>query len=66
VEPGLVIAEVLVMVKVNVFVWELNSQTTVAVDACPELTPTIWIVSAFVAVAPDIKTNRDANVRSSF
>ena len=32
VDPGVVMAEVLVIVKVNVFVCELNSQTTVAVE----------------------------------
>jgi hypothetical protein len=32
VEPGWVMLEVLVIVKVNVLVCELNSQTTVAVE----------------------------------
>ncbi len=46
VDPGDVIAEVLVMVKVSVLVCELNSQTTVAVEIWPEPTPTMLIVSA--------------------
>jgi len=46
VEPGDVMADVFVMVKVNVLVCELNSQTTVAVEARPEFTPTIVMVSA--------------------
>ena len=46
VEPGCVMFDVFVMVNVNVLVWELNSQTTVAVEACPVETPTIWMVSA--------------------
>jgi len=66
VEPGNVIADVLVMVKVNVFVWELNSQTTVAVDRCPEPAPVTVIVFAFAAAAAAIKTNTDVNVRNSF
>src|SRR5688500_12344474 len=36
VEPGVVIAEVFVIVKVNVLVCELNSQTTTAVENAPE------------------------------
>lgn len=52
-------ADVFVMVKVKVFVCELNSQTTVAVDAWPELTPEMVIVSArAVALA---NTNSAAN-----
>ena len=39
-------ADVFVIVKVKVFVCELNSQTTVAVEAWPELTPEMVIVSA--------------------
>ena len=39
VDPGCVIAEVFVIVKVNVLVCELNSQTTVAVENWPESTP---------------------------
>jgi len=50
-----VIADVLVIVNVNVFVWELNSQTTVAVEACPEFTPEIVIVSALPVVAAKLK-----------
>src|SRR6185369_1036929 len=46
VEPGDVMAEVLVIVKVKVLVCALNSQTTVAVEAWPLSTPTIVIVSA--------------------
>ena len=40
VEPGEVMADVLVMVKVKVLVCALNSQTTVAVEAWPLSTPT--------------------------
>jgi len=46
VDPGGVMADVFVMVKVKVFVCELNSQTTVAVEAWPESTPATVIVSA--------------------
>jgi hypothetical protein len=46
VDPGCVIAEVFVMVKVKVLVCELNSQTTVAVENWPESTPEIVMVSA--------------------
>jgi hypothetical protein len=35
VEPGCVIADVFVIVTVKVFVWELNSQTIIAVEAWP-------------------------------
>jgi len=51
VDPGCAIAEVLVIVNVNVFVWELNSQTTVAVENWPESTPTTLIVSALTVAA---------------
>src|SRR5215207_5568304 len=46
VDPGCVIPEVFVTVKVKVFVWELNSQTTVAVENWPESTPVTVMVSA--------------------
>jgi hypothetical protein len=46
VEPGWVMAEVFVIVKVNVLVWELNSHTTVAVENWPEPTPVTVMVSA--------------------
>jgi len=46
VDPGCVMADVFVIVKVKVFVWELNSQTTVAVENWPESTPVTVIVSA--------------------
>jgi hypothetical protein len=52
VEPGWVMAEVFVMVKVNVLVCELNSQTTVAVENWPESTPVTVIVSALTVLAP--------------
>ena len=52
VDPGWVICEVFVIVKVKVLVWELNSQTTVAVENWPESTPTTVIVSAFTVLAP--------------
>ena len=51
VEPGWVIADVFVIVNVNVFVWELNSQTTVAVENWPESTPVTVIVSALTVAA---------------
>jgi hypothetical protein len=55
VEPGCVMAEVFVIVKVNVLVCELNSQTTVAVENWPEPTPETNTVSArTVALAPAI------------
>lgn len=63
VEPGDVIAEVFVMVKVSVFVWELNVHSTDAVEAWPEFTPEIVMVSAFtVALTPAIN-NTTANVK---
>jgi hypothetical protein len=52
VEPGCVMADVFVMVKVNVFVCELNSHTTVAVENWPLSTPAMVIVSAFAVAAP--------------
>ena len=56
-------ADVFVIVKVKVFVCELNSQTTVAVEACLESTPAIVIVSArTVAVA---NTKSAANEKTS-
>ncbi|HLM24332.1 MAG TPA: hypothetical protein VK274_04705, partial [Pyrinomonadaceae bacterium] len=57
VEPGWVIADVFVIVKVNVFVCELNSQTTVAVENWPESTPVTVIVSARTLVLAATKTN---------
>ena len=60
VEPGDVIAEVLVIVKVNVLVCELNSQTTVAVENWPEPTPTTLMVSALTVTALNkIRAKRD-------
>jgi hypothetical protein len=55
VEPGWVIADVFVIVKVKVFVWELNSQTTVAVENWPESTPVMVMVSARTVAALTIK-----------
>ena len=46
VDPGDVMFDVFVIVKVKVLVCELNSQTTVAVEALPVSAPTIVIVSA--------------------
>jgi hypothetical protein len=64
VEPGCVIAEVFVIVKVKVFVWALNSQTTVAVENPPESTPTTVIVSALtVAALSSTKANKDSSTR---
>lgn len=65
VEPGLVIAEVLVIVNVNVFVCELNSHTIVAVDICPEATPETVIVSARETVAATLRTANDAKEKNS-
>src|SRR5690349_4510950 len=65
VEPGCVIADVFVIVKVNVFVWELNSQTTVAVEAWPELTPEMVIVSARTFVLAAAKTNSAASEKTN-
>jgi hypothetical protein len=60
VDPGCVMAEVFVIVKVNVLVCELNSQTTVAVEAWPELTPVMKIVSARTAEAAPAITSKPA------
>jgi len=46
VDPGEVMFDVFVIVKVKVLVCELNSQTTVAVEPCWVSFPTIVIVSA--------------------
>ena len=63
VDPGCVMADVFVIVKVKVFVCELNSQTTVAVEAWPESTPEMVMVSArTVAVA---NTNSAANEKTN-
>src|SRR5919106_2868510 len=51
VDPGVVMAEVFVIVKVRVLVCELNSQTTVAVENWPESTPTMLMVSALTVTA---------------
>jgi hypothetical protein len=56
VDPGVVMAEVFVIVKVNVLVCELNSQTTVAVENWPESTPVTVIVSARTVVLAAAKT----------
>ena len=52
VDPGCVMADVFVIVKVKVLVCELNSQTTVAVENWPLSTPAMVIVSAFAVAAP--------------
>lgn len=59
-------ADVFVIVNVKVLVAELNSQTTVAVENCPELAPTILIVSACVTVAARVRTTNDAKEKNSF
>jgi hypothetical protein len=46
VDPGDVMADVLVIVNVSVLVAELKSQTTVAVENCPLWDPTMVMVSA--------------------
>jgi len=61
VDPGCVMADVFVMVKVKVFVCELNSQTTVAVAAWPELTPEMVMVSARAVAAALANTSSAAN-----
>jgi hypothetical protein len=65
VEPGCVICEVFVIVKVKVLVMELNSQTTVAVEYWPESTPEIVIVSARVTDAAIVRTATDAMEKSN-
>ena len=65
VDPGCVIADVFVIVKVNVFVWELNSQTTIAVEASPEVTPETVIVSARTLVPATANTNSAANEKTN-
>lgn len=60
VDPGVVIADVFVMVKVNVFVCELNSHTTVAVENAPDSTPETLMVSALaVAALNSSRANND-------
>src|SRR5687767_3855463 len=65
VEPGWVMAEVFVMVKVNVLVCELNSQTTVAVENWPESTPVTVIVSACTVVLAPTKIRSAAIEKTS-
>jgi hypothetical protein len=65
VEPGWVIADVFVIVKVKVFVWELNSQTTVAVENWPESTPETVIVSARTLVLAVASTNSAASEKTN-
>jgi hypothetical protein len=65
VEPGCVIAEVLVSVNMNVLVCELNSQTTKAVENWPDPTPAIVIVSARETVAATVRTAKDPKEKSS-
>jgi hypothetical protein len=55
--PGSVIADVFVIVKVNVFVWLLNSHTVVAVDDWPDDTPTMSMVSARTVDAGQLATS---------
>jgi hypothetical protein len=57
-------ADVFVMVKVKVFVCELNSQTTVAVENWPDPTPETVIVSART-VAALTNTNSAATEKTS-
>jgi hypothetical protein len=65
VEPGCVIADVLVIVNVNVLVCELNSQTTAAVENCPEFTPEIVIVSARETVAATLRIAKEPKEKNS-
>jgi hypothetical protein len=60
-----VIADVFVIVKVNVFVWELNSQTTVAVENWPESTPVTVIVSARTVALAAASTNSAASEKTN-
>ena len=64
VEPGDVIAEVFVIVNVNVFVCELKLQTIVAVESWPDVTPVTVIVSARVVTAAPLNIKSAANERS--
>ena len=52
--------EVFVIVNVKVFVAELNSQTTVAVENWPESTPVMVIVSAFAVILAPANTRNAA------
>jgi hypothetical protein len=61
VDPGEVIFEVFVIVNVNVLVCELNSQTIVAVESWPEVTPVTVIVSARVVTAAPQKMMKAAS-----
>src|SRR6185369_12363224 len=61
VDPGCVIADVFVIVNVSVFVCELNSQTTVAVEKPCKSVPTILIVSAFAVAATPARTRSIAS-----
>src|SRR5688500_6629660 len=58
-------AEVLVIVNVKVLVWELNSQTTVAVEKLPLSTPTTVMVSAFAVALTQASTPKTHSVRKS-
>src|SRR6185369_17209586 len=66
VDPGDVMAEVFVIVKVKVLVCELNSQTIVAVEAWPVSLPTILIVSARAVIVALAITNSAAIEKTSF
>src|SRR5215212_8371914 len=65
VEPGCVMADVFVTVKVNVLVCELNSQTTVAVENWPVSTPVTVIVSACTRVLAAARTSSAAKEKIS-
>jgi hypothetical protein len=65
VDPGCVIFDVFVTVKVKVLVCESKSQTIVAVENCPESTPTTVIVSARAVMLALAITNRAAIERTS-
>lgn len=66
VDPGCVMADVLVMVNVNVLVAELNAQTTVAVEAFPLFVPVIVIVSACAVAETMAKTLTALNEIKNF
>jgi hypothetical protein len=65
VDPGDVMFEVFVTVKVKVLVCELNVQTIVAVEVWPELTPTMLMVSARAVAAKLVKTNNAPTDKTS-
>src|SRR5438045_7794223 len=66
VDPGCVMADVFVIVKVKVLVCELNSQTTVAVENWPEPTPATVMVSARTLALAAAITSSAASEHTNF